>query len=681
MKQTQWILLGLLTLGFSAAATDFSVSKSNEKYIPCFSENGKVLLMPSPEGLWSISAHWENDWPADWKYAQADRFEKNGDWTILYGSIQLPEGTWNLRDAYRAEGDRVKCIRRFEWTGKETLKEVTLSVKWQTPSYTDRVMLPGVINYGNPSGYKHGGWMPTFDKKVAPEAMFEEHHFPMPFVSAEVETDGTLYGVALHTLPTLVPESNIPDMWWSLGTIALEDSTQLTLLSGPVAWNGKRSFAKALQRVPMKYGDTWMNVEPGAIIEKTFYVETYPVKQRGSGFIHSVDTSMDIFKPYYVEYMPSFSEIIHEKYRFACKRYFENDKGAGFCMYPENYGPHYVFGWCGQAAAPGYALQRLKPFLDDSKVDEKIQKSLDKLSEAPFNESGFLIHYVVNDDRWEGQDPLSQGQGMNNVAKAIIAAKEGKSQYDTSKWETFLRKACDCHAKRILSDDWNPVSTNEGFLISPLCIASELYNEPLYRQAALKAADYYAKRHLSMDEPYWGGTLDATGEDKEGAWAAFQGFLAVYELTHEAKYLAYAEHAAYNALCYTVVWDIPMPASRMGNHAFKSRGWTAVSPQNMHLDVFGVMYTPHLYKLGVYLNKESLKRVAILMYRSCGQMMDPFGSQGEQLQHTNFAQHGNMSNIYKFRGGYAEGWTVFWITAHFLNAAADFMEIDPELLK
>ncbi|MBR5737763.1 MAG: hypothetical protein IKX90_04265, partial [Verrucomicrobia bacterium] len=68
MKQTQWILLGLLTLGFNAAATDFSVSKSNEKYIPCFSENGKVLLTPSPEGLWSISAHWENNWPADWKY-------------------------------------------------------------------------------------------------------------------------------------------------------------------------------------------------------------------------------------------------------------------------------------------------------------------------------------------------------------------------------------------------------------------------------------------------------------------------------------------------------------------------------------------------------------------------------------------------------------------------------------
>ena len=61
-------------------------------------------------------------------------------------------------------------------------------------------------------------------------------------------------------------------------------------------------------------------------------------------------------------------------------------------------------------------------------------------------------------------------------------------------------------------------------------------------------------------------------------------------------------------------------------------------------------------------------------------MIDPSCSHGEQLQQTNFAQRGNMSDIYKFRGGYAEDWTVFWITAHFLNAAAHFMEIDPEII-
>jgi hypothetical protein len=34
-----------------------------------------------------------------------------------------------------------------------------------------------------------------------------------------------------------------------------------------------------------------------------------------------------------------------------------------------------------------------------------------------------------------------------------------------------------------------------------------------------------------------------------------------------------------------------------------------------------------------------------------------------------------MSDVYSLRGGYAERWTVFWLTAHFLNAAAEFKEM------
>ena len=76
--------------------------------------------------------------------------------------------------------------------------------------------------------------------------------------------------------------------------------------------------------------------------------------------------------------------------------------------------------------------------------------------------------------------------------------------------------------------------------------------------------------------------------------------------------------------------------------------------------------------MGKLVAKESLKKRAHVMYRSCFQLTDPFGSQGEQLQQTNFAQHGDMSNVHRLRGGYSESWTVFWITAHFLNAAAKF---------
>lgn len=266
---------------------------------------------------------------------------------------------------------------------------------------------------------------------------------------------------------------------------------------------------------------------------------------------------------------------------------------------------------------------------------------------------------------------------MYNFAKAIDNARK-TGHYATDGWENFLRTCCDGQVRRIMKDEWNPHSTAEAFYIAPLAIASRLFGKTVYRQAAEKVARTFADRHLKMNGCYWGGTLDATCEDKEGAWAAFQGFLALYELEHADEYLQWAKHAMDVCLSYVVIWDIPLPAGRMADYHFRTTGWTVVSPQNQHIDVYGVLFAPEVYKMGIYLNDNRLKRLARVMYRSCFQLTDVYGSQGEQLQHTNFAQYGDMSNVHKLRGGYSEGWTVFWITAHFLNAAAKFKEMNVE---
>ena len=267
---------------------------------------------------------------------------------------------------------------------------------------------------------------------------------------------------------------------------------------------------------------------------------------------------------------------------------------------------------------------------------------------------------------------------MENFARAIFAGR-ARGEVDTKSWEGFLKKACEIHAARILRDDWHPGSTAEAFFVSPLCKAFALFGNADFKAAALKAADHYAGRHLDMTEPYWGGTLDARCEDKEGAMAGFQAFLAAYELTKEPRYLACAEHAMDVVITYTVVWDMDLPPGRLRDHALRTRGWTVVSAQNQHLDVFGVLCTPEIWRMGNYLHRADLKHLAAVMYRSCGQIVDAFGSQGEQLQHTNFAQQGDMSDVSKMRGGYGEGWTVFWITAHFLNAAAEFERMGVDL--
>ena len=534
--------------------------------------------------------------------------------------------------------------------------------------------LPGILYYGNRNGAKvNSEIIPVYNGIDGEFAIFEEHRYPMPFAMLENAAEG--YAAAVHTLPSPVRGAVLSDQWWSLGVEARNGSSEFVLYSGPIGYNGRHSVAKALQKKPMRYADTWIDLEPGRIIEKTFYIETYSIEGEGTGFQTPIYTSLDLHRPYDADRFPSFEEIVRGKYNFAKNRWIDLGDGAvGFNMYDNSLRKELVMGWCGQADSPGYSLQVLAKRLNDSQINAMVQRSLDFLTTYEVNPETGLFPVRFDGKGYSQGDPVSCGQAMYNFAKAIETARKNK-RFDTSKWETFLKKACDAASMRILSEHWNPKSTAEGFYIAPLAISSKLFRNKTYREAAEKAAQLYADRHLTMNGCYWGGTLDATCEDKEGSWAAFQGFLEMYERFKDEKYLNWAKHAMDVCLSYVVVWDIPLPAGRMADYNFKTTGWTVVSAQNQHIDVYGVLFAPEVYKMGKYLHDERLCSLAEVMFRSCYQLTDAYGSQGEQLQQTNFAQRGDMSNVYKLRGGYAERWTVFWITAHFLNAAARFEEM------
>jgi hypothetical protein len=641
----------------------------------------QVLLQSPPEGLWSIATAWTNNWFANAKHAQPAKVWQEGDWTCVSGEMRLPEGVLELSDAYRTEGDVVRGLRRFTWHGKTNLDHCTLSVRWIVPGATNaKPLLPGIVYYGNPSGAKTGRHAVAVHSGARGDvSIFEEHRYAAPFACIEWPMDGAFRSVALHTEPSLVPGGHQHDQWWSMGVAAGDTATELVIQSGPCAANGQLSVVKAHQADFMAYPDTWMTLRPNAVVEKTFFLQACPKVDEGSGFRAPLRTAMKLHSPLSLEGLPTMAETIDAKYHFALSRFRDRTNDPGFEMFPAFVeGTHYVMGWCGQADAMGAALIRLAPRLHDPQAVARATRSMDQLARAPFNDHGFFQRYDAHTGKWSEQDPVSQGQAMEGFARAILAARE-HGGIDTRAWETLLKKAATLQAARILRDDWKPRSTAEGFYVSPLCKAAQIFDNADFKKAAIKAATHYANRHLTMREPYWGGTLDAQCEDKEGALAAFQAFLAVYEMTHEQQYLDWASHAMDVALTYTVLWDIDLPAGRLRDHALKTRGWTVVSAQNQHLDVYAVLFTPEIWRMGNYLGREDLKRLAAVMYRSCGQITDPQGSQGEQIQHTNFGQSGELNDVFHLRGGYSEGWTVFWITAHFLNAAGQFQSMGVDL--
>jgi hypothetical protein len=482
-----YLLIPFFTLGIpSIFSQNIKILKQNEQIQITISQGNKTLLSSPSEGLWSIATSWENEWPSKWQHVHPDTILKDGKWTILRGTLNLPEGKFLLKDSYIEEGEKVKCIRRYEWQGKKTLETVTLAIRWAIPQKEVKPFLPGIIYYGNPSGKKNGEnnvpWLNGVGKE---EALFEEHRFPMPFASAEWEENAAYYGATLHVIPSPIYRGNHFDQWWSLGLITKEKHTELTLLSGPVGYNGQRNQVKALQEKGLPYANTYIKVTPGTIIEKTYYLETYNVPEKGAGFQQPMKTSVELFKPFYTDDLPRYEDIISQKIKFARSRWVQQKDYAGFNMYPDYRNPQIVLGWAGQGEAPGFALQKLGKYSPDESFTNMVQSSLDHICTSPIDSNGFCVIYDIKTGKWRGKDPVSQGQAMNSIALAILEGRKNK-ELNTLLWENFLLKAAEVFSNRILKPNWTPVNTAEAFFIAPLITASTIFNNEKYHSYFFK---------------------------------------------------------------------------------------------------------------------------------------------------------------------------------------------------
>lgn len=630
------------------------------------------------EGRWSVATDWQDGWPSAWHHANpASTTEGHEGWTLHHGSLQLHGGEMLLRDAVRElPGGLTEIRRRWHWTGTKPLPKATLSLRWQVTGLQDALpFLPGISVHDNPSGRRTDPNRVPVIAASSPlrRGFYEEHRFPHPFASIEGRLGNTRQVTALHSIPSPAPHGNRTDQWWSLGLEYLTVSTvELASYSGPVASNGKNAIIKGFQKDWFPYDEAWLNLPPGAVIEKTYRVQSSGVTNPGDGFRIPLWSAVELAPALDASGLPSLRETVALKFADTHRRWREGEGYAGIDAFPGDQRPWIDLGWAGQSEAFAFPSLVLDSGLNTATVRDRVTRALDFITTAPFCKDGFAIRYDYKKREWSGKtNPLSQGQAMHNLAEAIEAARKSPD-LDTSRWEAFLDQACTFHADRILADGWHPVSTNEAFLVGPLALAARMLDKPEFLRAAIHAAQHYATRHQGTAEPYWGGTLDARCEDKEAAWAALLAFLTLHQETGDSRWIEPATHAADHLIAYLYLWDVPMPPGRLADHAFRSRGWSSVSVQNMHLDVYGVLCAPHIWKLADLTGRDTYRALARLMSVSCGQLLDPTGLHGEQIHQTNFAQHYRFSNLTGVRGDYIENWDVYWISAHFLVTAARF---------
>ncbi len=294
---------------------------------------------------------------------------------------------------------------------------------------------------------------------------------------------------------------------------------------------------------------------------------------------------------------------------------------------------------------------------------------------------GGLLREVVDFKRERETDVYSirrQSEGVYALLNYLAYEKQqGRSHPE---WEARIRTLLekflslqnpDGSFPRKFRDNLTVVDASGGSTPSatlPLTMAYTYFKNEAYRRSARRTADYLEKNLISKAD-YFSSTLDANCEDKEAslyAATAMYYMTFVSEGTERQRYIDLCREAAYFALSWYYLWDVPFAQGQMlGDAGFRSRGWGNVSVENNHVDVFIVEFATVLDFLAETCNEPRFSRTSAVIKSSMLQLMPVEGSMfeigrtgyyPEVVQHTAWDYGKNGKGFYN--DIFAPGWTV-----------------------
>ena len=164
----------------------------DEKKVSFFHDGGAELAIGKDE-YWAIGTAFDGRQPAAWHYGTVEKVENPGYAVVLTGSVKLPQGEIFCTDSCEFQHGLLKIRRRWRYAG-ETVENITLSYRFRQYSPAGKVLIPGILYYGNPSGKSTPG-VPYVNGTSGEMAFFEEHRMPMPFVCSENPDDSTVTAI------------------------------------------------------------------------------------------------------------------------------------------------------------------------------------------------------------------------------------------------------------------------------------------------------------------------------------------------------------------------------------------------------------------------------------------------------------------------------------------------------
>ena len=312
---------------------------------------------------------------------------------------------------------------------------------------------------------------------------------------------------------------------------------------------------------------------------------------------------------------------------------------------------------------------------------------------------GGLIREVVDFKRERETDVYSirrQSEGLYALLNYLDYEKRhGRSH---PRWEERIRTLLerfrtlqnpDGSFPRKFRDNLTVVDASGGSTPSatlPLTMAYAYFGDEAYLRSARRTGEYL-ERNLISKADYFSSTLDANCEDKE---ASLYASTAMYYLTFVTEgserqhYIDLCREAAYFALSWYYLWDVPFAQGQMlGDVGFRTRGWGNVSVENNHVDVFIFEFATVLDFLAGTCGEPRFSRMSAVIRSSMLQLMPAEGSMfgiarpgyyPEVVQHTAWDYGKNGKGFYN--DIFAPGWTVasLWqmlspdrVTTYFTN--------------
>jgi hypothetical protein len=212
---------------------------------------------------------------------------------------------------------------------------------------------------------------------------------------------------------------------------------------------------------------------------------------------------------------------------------------------------------------------------------------------SPPSASGFSLETGKPDSEPPGIFFLrAPSEGMQTVMEAYV--REKRAGHDHTEWLAWCRQFADWLLTQQRPDGSFPRSWKNGtgevneesgtssYNPVPLLVSlSRVTGEKKYLEASILAGDYVWQNFGSRGV-FVGGTTDNPNVvDKEAGMLSLEAFLALYDATHEPKWLDHAKAAGDYTESWIWIWNLPMPVDADDTKLAWKRGVSTVGVQGI----------------------------------------------------------------------------------------------------